>query len=1057
MSSSSPTQIRHRLSRDSNRASTQSDDLAYFPSRRMTLDSTLLQPISSPKSTPTKILQENKTPFFSFKTSQVPQTREIIVRTMESLLNTFKKALFVQAQFEQSTPRQMKEDISGLQEDILKESFDKFFKDLDDVSGILSPVLNAMQTNLENLYYPLVSFFQSYSFSILTNFLSTLKKNIIDLEKLQKDQQKYRLNSITCSHKLVKILIEIVTDFNCLVPLFDVDKMEIQRRVDAQEILVQFKSSNPVQLMASNISLSELLWAKSVLRNSSLFSSQLAKATESFSDFVNAHEVIMFIQEALFQRENNSKGLKEVFDLLDEDKILTSSVMYVLIQTNDNVSRYHKSVVCLTQIGVFVFVLFSGNFVIFADFISAKTLSNATIEITSSLDQLFVGDLHITLKDDVWKKEFVLGFLHTSDLIEWSALLKEHLLSFALTNQIEYKNDHPIASKLYLKKLNKKQKYVGSSVEELISIQQSVNSIDLIPDILRKCVNGIIKSGLGVDGLFRKPPDQDELEELMKKLTDTDFRNTTTLEYPISTLCGLLKAFLMEMSPRFITEKQYETFFKISKVDDGEKRTQIEEFINVLSTEQFIVLKEYVYLLTVIAANQKLNRMGAQNLSTAICQCFLPQKNTVDFASLENDAFECLITNSDLFDTQITSPAQLPQISCFIKRQCKGEGAYTTTLFIEPDRKMVTIDKAGSVQIIDVDDYSSDIVQVNFDIPDLRYAVSVGKCLIVGTKTMLYSISTETKEIIRTSEKKRCSFITSANGMLLIGEQHGVIEVIDPTTFNVEKTIHVEMGEDQVMTVPVITHILPAENMLFVVGLNLNEIVVMSLFGDKKRQTILTPHKSSISCLIYSEENKTLWSGDSNGLICVFSTKNNDIISKTQCPTVYGKVVALQKIKGYVIATFISSQIVVFNCDNCSVVETAKTNMFVSSKSGIVVERNHHGTKSYNLWMEKDNSGDTIVLDISYPSGNCKCDIIDNMDSFVTNKYFDKTPLGHCFCQTKTVGKCSVCGGSFSEGSDCYKCLNCDKHIHSGCVAKFSLTQCEKNAVDYYEVINKPK
>ena len=50
--------------------------------------------------------------------------------------------------------------------------------------------------------------------------------------------------------------------------------------------------------------------------------------------------------------------------------------------------------------------------------------------------------------------------------------------------------------------------------------KEGINAIDTVPDIFNKCIFEIINKGLAEDGLFRKPPDQYQLEELMKKLND---------------------------------------------------------------------------------------------------------------------------------------------------------------------------------------------------------------------------------------------------------------------------------------------------------------------------------------------------------------------------------------------------------------------------------------------------------------------------------------------------------------------------------------------------------
>ncbi|ELP93132.1 hypothetical protein EIN_053970 [Entamoeba invadens IP1] len=1072
----------HRHSKDSHRNSTPVKGTA-LPPRRMTIETTSQSLTSSysPRQSLSAISQEEQPTTVNGDTS-ISVVRKHIFSSTSNLIEELKKALsykrLVLGVFSHVHKTETKKsvietidtealpiieietsDLVPLEVAKDKETFEDLFVEIEDIEEIFSNALQLFETNAPNSLCPLVMYLRQDAVDRITSFIPNLKYKTMQTTVFATSSKFFkRVYECKDLPNPVELFADISAYLCALIPLFESDRVDVQRKIEAQEMLVQFKVSSSFKLRSSDsISLSGLLWAKSNIRNSAVFTTQMLKSSSELGAFLVQHDVILFLR-CLLGVDSSFDIMSSVFQALDEDKIIDCSLAYVKLVTKDGIVRYHKTALVLTKLGLISVVLFSNGKALFGDFITAKSLVNAEIEKCPSQDPTFIGDLHIKCKNENYKKEVYYGFMHEEELQEWGATFQMWAGQLDVVYEPNVEITSPIVTQFNKRKGQKVQKYVGSSAQDLVEVQLSLNGSTLVPEVIQKCVNQIIREGLGVEGLFRKPPDQNQLEEVMKKLNDKDFRLTFNSkgEYPISTLCGLLKSFLMEMNPRFLNEDQHKVFFEISKKKDGERREMCMQFIKLLDAPQKVILGEYLYLMTFIAANQRINRMGSLNLSTAICQCFLPRKNSVEGASVENESFECLIDNFDMFKEN--TPKTLPSISCLFKRQNKNDGGIAL-IYIEKSEVMWVIDKNGGVVSVDVNTLKSELTKISdVNILDMKHMTVSGDIVVVGTTSMIYSISVLTKTVIQKSEKKRCSFLTSSQDVLYIGEQNGEIEIVDVNTFTVKSVIDVKLNEGDSKTInPVISFILPTNDYIYAVGVNRCEVVKIDKATEKVKQVIYTPHNSTITCLGFSEESKKLWSGDYNGMICVYSADNNSLSHKFQFPPTFGNVTSLQSIPGYVIATFISSQIVVFSSDKAHLITSASTDLFVSCKSSIVVRRNLNGTKSWNIWMEKDDSGDVVILDVSYPSSQNNDIVLDRLDNYITNKYYAKADVGHQFMQAKTEDKCTICGESFVDGLDCYKCSKCEKHVHGSCIAKFAFVPCMKPTGSIFDVINTSK
>ncbi|BFU18940.1 RhoGAP domain containing protein [Entamoeba histolytica HM-1:IMSS-B] len=1083
-SCSPPLRSSSHHSHVSSRNSSSIKESSSFPTRRLTLDTSQINTLSSseysPRQSLLQILNEKGIVSVPQIETTLPIVRKYIQQTTEKLLSEIELfiklvnqiiALYATLQKDEGTLKTMNEEtlmsinkisIQGLSVDSSYNQTE-FKNVLDNITGlyeVINSCYQLIQNNINNLFCPIVVYLNTNGVDKLLKFI----QEILNIELLIKKMNK---NSLICkkiceeneNNSLEDVFIKIISIINVYIPLFESDRQDIQRKIEVQEILIQFKGTSSSQSITNgSISLSDLLWAKSNLKTSIVFSSQLLRSIECLESFLIHHDILNIFKAAC-QYNPSVEIWNPLFEQLTEDSILHAGIAFLKLQTNDGICRYQKCYLFYTTIGLFLLFAYTGNILIPCDFISSKRLINADIEILLPQDNAFAADLHIITKDSNYRKEFYFAIQHDSEVIEWSSLLKETLSLLDTTTLSNFEFSNCIATKITNRKLvTKKNKYVGSSIEELVQLQQLNSCLDTVPDVLNKCINEIINKGLTEDGLFRKPPDQYQLEELMKKLNDNDFRSKIKLkEYPIGTICGLLKSILMEMNPRFINGESYKLFVDISRKKDREEmRKQIILFIDSLNIEHRNTLGRYLFLMNIIAINKRLNRMGESNLSTAICQCFLPQKDNVDLASVENDSFECLINNYDLFlPKKIDNPIQIGSLTGIIKKQITMEGV-GSLLFIPQINEMWSIDKIGNVVQINTNTLQSNISKINISLPDIKHIGTYKNYIYLGTTSTVHMIDIETKQIVKNLETKRCSFITISNEILFIGEQNGIIEVYNPLTLDKINEITIKIDNNSLITP--ITLIALSHGNIYASLQGKNEIYVISYSTGKLLKTFSTFHHNSIVCLTICEENQTLWTGDYNGMVCVLDLETGILLQKYDHPLTYGSVMSIMVIPKYIIISFISSQILIFNNENNTLVTSLSTKYLITSKVAYIVQRNYNGKLMWNIWMEKDDNGDIAIMDITYPVEDIPTDerLVSSF-SYLENEYIEKTPLGHCFLSINCEAKCCVCSGVIKNTEESFKCSNCNKYIHQRCLEKFSNTFCSIHSQLQPEIINKSK
>ncbi|KAL7719072.1 hypothetical protein QTN25_003451 [Entamoeba marina] len=473
------------------------------------------------------------------------------------------------------------------------------------------------------------------------------------------------------------------------------------------------------------------------------------------------------------------------------------------------------------------------------------------------------------------------------------------------------------------------------------------------------------------------------------------------------TLCGLLKRYLMEMNPRFLPTSSYDVFVDIARQRTTEDtRDQIRKFVSSLDVARLSTLSQYIFLMNNIDLNHRINKMGAQNLSIAICQCFLPPKNNTDVASVENDAFQCLIENYDLLSgSQYPLPRRFPSLLRLFKRQITGEGKLS---LVSTSDNVWFVDKSGAALIIKPDTFNTEIISLDHGVADVKHIAHISNHLYIATTSEIFIYDISSKSLLK-SLQLPCTSLQSSGDILYVGQMHFLIQKSDNARAPVAQ-------------------ILVVDDILYIAYYGISQIALYSKTSQHIIGSLHTQHSSTISSLHWCSTSKTIWSGDSDGKISVYSSESTLLLRSYDPP--YGGVVGISDIPGYIVVVFISSQVMIFSNETCALISTFKIPYLPSCKSMLIVHPINSPTTS-QIWLENDDDGDVCVLDISYPYlEEVTDDGLLRIDYLFENDYVNKTPLGHSF---KLVTTTSECANLFSN-------------MH--CVGNSTITE---------EVINKPK
>ena len=1010
--------------------------------------------------------------------------------------------------------------LNDYNEDVVVESLKMFIEMQQEIDEVNSP-FKTFSFNLQHSklsLFPSILQYPSDSIDRFVDYIKSISTKIIMMRRMinQSHLLRYLIEKNIIS-SIEDNYINLLQSLLLYIPLFEEERINIEKRIEFEEIILQFKESEVYEESKEELlNISEINNIKRGLTNALGMINRLMKSIQHSKDFLLKNDIMKFIKQSFSINEMN-KVFEPLYKQLNEEKIIHYGICHLKIPTTNSFCRYQKCLLIFTYFGFINYIIYPGNTIIPCDFISSKRLVCSDIEIRPPEDDYFSGELYIYTKNTTHKKIFQFAFEEQCELNKWNEIIKNHLMILDLQSFNSFEYENCIATNVFDKKIQlKKGKYVGSSVDELMDYQKKCNCMEHLPDVLNKCINEIIRKGLQEDGLFRKPPDQYQLEELMKKLNDADFRSKVKLnEYPTGTLCGLLKAFLMEMNPRFINGNSYDLFVKISQMEDVEMiREQIYLFIESLSDNQKKILNGYLYLLNIIASNERLNRMGQQNLSTAICQCFLPQKNNVDFASIENDSFKELLIHYDMFlPEKNLLPQTFPNIMTIIKKQNKKEESNYLSCIIEKRNQIWLFDREKNITEINYNSFVSVVHSIELPeeviFEEMKYMEATEKMIVLASKNQIVTFDMETKTINKIIKRKEINCLVIFNDMIVIGEQNGIIEFIDPMTLTMKNELIITPKHQSISeAITSISQIVIQEDIMYVSFVQCPEISIVSLETGEHIKTIYFSSPITPSNIHLNEESLTLWisysskqfiddnnlnqmnnslssspslssstgnmlniSGNGNTVnkqktsnklnkIQIIDIQNHVLLKEITYPQSYGNCISIQSIPQYVFVVFSTGRIVFYDSATYSMISSISNEYFTTCKWSRLIRRHYNDKFQWNLWMEKDNF-DVGVVDISFPSElTVTEDIILKVDNYLENRCDEMKQMSHFFTVSNCLHSkenqkiiCCVCEKEINDLK--YECLNCHQSVHVNCIDSFLLSQCITSSTIIKEILNK--
>jgi len=254
----------------------------------------------------------------------------------------------------------------------------------------------------------------------------------------------------------------------------------------------------------------------------------------------------------------------------------------------------------------------------------------------------------------------------------------------------------------------------GISLDVLLFNQKLKFPTLRVPLIIKQCIEFLLSSGLGLEGIFRISPNQLELNQIKEtfdKPLDGLDKMLQTEDPHIST--SLLKLFLRELPQPLLTEQLCNRFCAIMENESEEdKLKNTRELIYCLPEVNRDTLYAILYLLHIIHVNRTINMMTSENLARVVGPNFMRDlagdgMSSLSFMNTINDLTQFMIENVHLlFEPPISSfgISSLPQPALLLTKFA-GHRKSVLTLATTSDHRLVwSGDSLGIVRIHSVED-----------------------------------------------------------------------------------------------------------------------------------------------------------------------------------------------------------------------------------------------------------------------------------------------------------------------------------------------------------------
>ncbi len=193
-----------------------------------------------------------------------------------------------------------------------------------------------------------------------------------------------------------------------------------------------------------------------------------------------------------------------------------------------------------------------------------------------------------------------------------------------------------------------------------VALDEVVKRDGQVPQFVFDLITYLSSNGLAEEGIFRVPGNLEALNQWKKKI-DSGVANSLMKEIGIHDAAGLLKLYMRELPTPLIPFAAYDEFVKVDvrhvdrgsmRQDDCAKRVEIMAILGRLPPHVYRLLKELVYMCTLIASKSSVNKMDASNLARSLAPGLMRSENStgsVDMVAVlasshaSNDLLEHLI------------------------------------------------------------------------------------------------------------------------------------------------------------------------------------------------------------------------------------------------------------------------------------------------------------------------------------------------------------------------------------------------------------------------------
>ncbi|CAH2274770.1 rho GTPase-activating 25 [Pelobates cultripes] len=142
----------------------------------------------------------------------------------------------------------------------------------------------------------------------------------------------------------------------------------------------------------------------------------------------------------------------------------------------------------------------------------------------------------------------------------------------------------------------------------------------LIPILVEKCADFILEKGLGEEGVFRLPG-QDNLVKQLKEAFDAGERPSFSRDTDVHTVASLFKMYLRELPEPVVPWCQFEDFLgseRMINIDEKKGHKQLMKQIKLLPKENYHLLSFICRFLYEVQKHSSINKMSVDNLAMVI-------------------------------------------------------------------------------------------------------------------------------------------------------------------------------------------------------------------------------------------------------------------------------------------------------------------------------------------------------------------------------------------------------------------------------------------------------